>query len=164
MSTRSGGEDNNALSPDFLDFIACLNDRDVDFVLVGGYAMGVHGVVRATADIDFLFRRTNRNVARLCAAMDDFGAPPEVIAEDALMTPDIVTQFGQPPYRIDLLNSIDGVGFREVWAGAARITIEGQKMRVIGLDELRKNKAATGRRKDAEDVRRLDALKVRKRR
>lgn len=54
-------------------------------------------------------------VRRLCAAMEDFGAPPNVIDEDALMIPEVVTQFGQPPYRIDLLNAIDGVGFAKVW-------------------------------------------------
>jgi len=116
MSKRSGGEDNSALSPDFLDFIACLNEGDVDFVLVGGYALAFHGVIRATGDIDFVYRRTKKNVRRLCATMEDFGAPP----------------------------------------------IEGQKIRVIGLNELRKNKSATGRKKDAEDVRKLGSRSVRK--
>jgi hypothetical protein len=144
VTKRAGGEDNEALAPDFLDFIAALNEHRVDFVLVGGYALGVYGVVRATGDIDFLYRRTKTVVRRLCSAMDDFGAPPVVIDEDALMTPEIVTQFGQSPYRIDLLNAIDGVSFEEVWAGARAITIQGQPLRVIGLAELRTNKAAGG--------------------
>lgn len=67
--------------------------------------------------------------------MDDFGAPPEIIDEDALMMPEMVTQFGTPPHRIDLLNAIDGVTFEKVWAGAAAVTIQGQTMRVIGLAE-----------------------------
>jgi hypothetical protein len=75
MSKPAGGEASNGLSPDFLDFIVCLSERHVDFVLVAGYFMGVHGVVCATGDIDFLFRRTARNVHALCAAMNDFGAP-----------------------------------------------------------------------------------------
>ncbi len=164
MRKRAGGVENDALSPDFLDFIVCLNERRVDFVLIGGYALGVHGIVRATGDIDFLYRRTKSNVSRLCAAMKDFGAPLGVIDEDALMTPEIVTQFGHPPHRIDLLSAIDGVGVGQVWAGAISITVQGQKMRVIGLAELRANKAATGRRKDAEDLRRLSARKSRKKR
>ncbi len=162
MTMRTAGETNDTLSPDFLDFIASLNERGVEFVLVGGYALGFHGVVRATGDIDFLFRPTRTNVRSLCAAMGDFGAPPEVLDEDALMTAGIVTQFGQPPYRIDLLNAIDGVSFAKVWAGAAVTTIEGQKLRVIGIDELRKNKMATGRKKDEEDVRRLGARGARR--
>lgn len=164
MSKRTGGDYNNVLSQDFLDFITCLNERGVDFVLVGGYALGVHGVVRATGDIDFLYRRTKTAVRRLCAAMEDFGAPPEVIDQNALMTSGIVTQFGKPPYRIDLLNDIDGVSFKEVWAGATDVVIDGQKLRVIGLNELRRNKMATGREKDADDVRKLDSQRARKKR
>jgi predicted nucleotidyltransferase len=164
MSKPAGGEANNGLSPDFLDFIVCLNERHVDFVLVGGYAMGVHGVVRATGDIDFLYRRTAKNVYALCAAMNDFGAPREVIDQASLMTSGIVTQFGNPPYRIDLLNEIDGVGFLEVWNGATGATLDGQGIRVIGLRELKKNKNATGRKKDEEDVRRLTSQKTRKKR
>ena len=162
MRKHTVGEESYAISQDFLDFIASLNERRVDFVLIGGYALGVHGVVRATGDIDFLYRRTRSNVRRLCAAMEDFGAPREVIDEEALMTPEIVTQFGQPPFRIDLLNSIDGVGAEQVWAGTISITIQGQKIQVIGLAELSANKTATGRPKDADDVRRLRSQGPRK--
>jgi predicted nucleotidyltransferase len=164
VTKRAGDENNDALSPDFLDFVTCLNEQDVDFVLIGGYALAIHGVVRATGDIDFLYRRTKAAVRRLCAAMEDFGAPSEVIDEDALMTPEIVTQFGQPPFRIDLLNAIDGVSFEQVWAGAATVKLQGQTIRVIGLAELRANKMATGRPRDAEDVRRLAARTARKKR
>jgi predicted nucleotidyltransferase len=164
MSKHAGGDANDGLSPDFLDFIVCLNEHHVDFALVGGYALGVHGVVRATGDIDFLYRRTSKNVYALCGAMNDFGAPPEVIDEASLITPGIVTQFGSPPYRIDLLNEIDGVTFAEVWNGATTIPLGGRKMRVIGLTELKKNKNATGRKKDEEDVRRLTSQNVHKRR
>jgi len=161
LSRRAAGEDNTALSADFLDLVVCLNEHSVDFVLVGGYALGVHGVVRATGDIDLLYRRTKAAVRRLCEAMEDFGAPPEVIDAASLLTPQIVTQFGKPPYRIDLLNEIDGVSFDEVWAGATSVTIQGQQIRVIGRKELRANKTATGRKRDADDVRKLDARKKR---
>jgi hypothetical protein len=164
MSKPAGGEANSGLSPDFLDFIVCLNERHVDFVLVGGYAMGVHGVVRATGDIDFLYRRTAKNVHELCAAMHEFGAPREVIDQVSLMTSGIVTQFGNPPNRIDLLNAIDGVSFLEVWNGATTATLDDEKIRVIGLRELKKNKNATGRKKDEEDMRRLTSQKTRKKR
>ena len=157
MKQKDGGEDNDALSPDFLDFIVALNEQKVDFVLVGGYALGVHGIVCATGDIDFLYRATNANVRRLCNAMIDFGTPPEVIDEETLLEPGIVTQFGQPPYRIDLLNAIDGVTFAEVWRGADVTSLQGQEVRVIGLKELKANKSATGRKKHKEDVRRLNS-------
>ena len=164
MRTRVTREVNDAFSPDFLDFIVCLNERRVKYVLVGGYALGVHGVIRATGDIDFLYRRTTANVLRLCSALEDFGAPLSVIDANLLMTPELVIQFGQPPYRIDLLSAIDGVNFDQVWSGAMTTTIAAQKMRVIGLAELRVNKASTGRKKDADDLRRLNAARPRKRR
>jgi hypothetical protein len=154
-------EADTALSPDFQDFIFLLNEHKVDFVLVGGYALGVHGVIRATADIDFLYRRAQKNVRGLIGAMKAFGAPPNVIDEKALMKAGIVTQFGKPPQRIDLLNEIDGVTFAEVWKGATTARVAGQTMPVIGLTELRKNKGATGRKKDEEDLRQLKAREVR---
>lgn len=155
----SGGieEPRGALSPDFLDFIVTLIENKVDVVLVGGYALAVHGVIRATGDIDFLYRCTPANVSRLCAALREFGAPENIIDEQALLQPDIVTQFGQPPHRIDLLNAIDGVTFEEVWKGAERTDIDGNRVRVIGHRELERNKAATGRKKDLSDIRALKA-------
>ncbi len=157
MTNGGLGEARGALSQDFLDFIATLIENKVDFVLVGGYAMAVHGVIRATGDIDFLYRCTAANVARLSAALREFGAPENIIDEQALLTPDTVTQFGQPPHRIDLLNAIDGVTFAEVWKGAQRTDIEGYQMRVIGRAELERNKAASGRQKDLSDLRALKA-------
>ena len=73
------------------------------------------------------------------------------------MTPGIVTQFGSPPYRIHQLNDIVGVTFGEVWNGAATIALDGRKLRVIGLTELKKNKSATGRKRGEENVRPLNA-------
>jgi predicted nucleotidyltransferase len=150
------------LSPDFHDFIVRLNEHQVECVLVGGYALGVHGVIRATGDIDFMYRRTTKNVKRLIAAMSEFGAPANVLDEEALMTAGIVTQFGKPPQRIDLLNAIDGVTFPAVWKGAMTVRIDGQRISVIGLKELRANKGATGRKRDAEDLHQLKLHAARK--
>ena len=150
------------LSPDFHDFIVLLNQHKVECVLVGGYALGVHGVIRATGDIDFMYRRTTKNVKRLIGAMSEFGAPANVLDEDALMKPGIVTQFGKPPQRIDLLNEMDGVTFPAVWKGAMTVRIDGQRISVIGLKELRANKGATGRKNDEEDLRHLKVRAARK--
>jgi hypothetical protein len=160
--TSADTEAATGLSADFLDFIAFLNEHKVECVLVGGYALGVHGVIRATGDIDFIYRRTRKNAKRLIRAMIEFGAPANVIDEEALMKAGIVTQFGKPPQRIDLLNEIDGVTFPEVWKGATTARIGGQTIRVIGLNELRTNKGATGRKKDEEDLRRLNVRAARK--
>ncbi len=151
--------DNAELADDFRDCIECLNDHDVSFVLVGGYAVGWHGVIRATGDIDFLYEQTEDNVDRLCAALRDFGAPEQLVDPGFLLTPDAVTQIGIPPLRIDLLASITGVSFDAVRAGAETVELDGLRLLVIGLPELRINKGATGRAKDRDDLRRLRAAK-----
>jgi predicted nucleotidyltransferase len=143
------------LPPDFRDCIEALNEHRVRYVLVGGYALGAHGVVRATGDIDFLYDAGPANVERLCAALLAFGAPDRFIDPPFLRSPDAVTQIGVPPHRIDFLSAIIGVTFVEVMAGSERIEMEGLQFRVIGLAELRKNKAASGRAKDRNDLRRL---------
>ena len=151
-------QSNASLADDFRDCIECLNGRRVDFVLVGGYAVGWHGVVRATGDIDFLYEQKADNVARLCAALRDFGAPTHLIDPKFLLSPNAVTQIGRAPLRIDLLAAITGVAFDEVRAGADEVELDGQRMFVIGINELRTNKRATGRAKDREDLRQLDAV------
>ena len=151
-------QSNASLADDFRDCIECLNARRVVFVLVGGYAVGWHGVVRATGAIDFLYEQKADNVARLCAAVRDFGAPEHLIDPKFLMSPNAVTQIGRAPLRIDLLAAITGVAFDEVRAGADEVELDGQRLFIIGINELRTNKRATGRAKDKEDLRRLDAV------
>lgn len=146
---------NDQLANDFRDFIECLNNNGVIFVLVGGYAVGWHGVVRATGDIDFLYERTEENVERLCAAMRAFGAPDNLVDPAFMLSSDAVTQIGNDPLRIDLLAGISGVSFADVRAGAIEAELSGNRMLVIGLNELRTNKAATGRQRDKDDLRRL---------
>ena len=141
----------------------------MDYLLVGGYALAVHGVVRATGDIDFFYRMTESNVELLCMALEDFGAPDNIVDSEALLTPDTVMQFGQSPHRIDLLNTIDGVTFEKAWSGAVEASIGGLVVRVIGKSDLRTNKLATGRVRDEEDVRHLELrmpgkVRVRKKR
>ncbi|HEY0929121.1 MAG TPA: nucleotidyltransferase [Gemmatimonas sp.] len=140
---------------DFRDFIHELNAHAVEYLLVGGYAVGLYGHVRATADIDFLYRTTPENVERLMQAMAAFGAPGSVVNRDQLSAPMGVTQFGAPPVRIDLLSDITGVSFDEAQVDALAIEIAGERLPVIGLAALRKNKQATGRKKDRDDLRRL---------
>ncbi len=154
---------NTELADDFRDCIAFLNTREVVFVLVGGFAVGWHGVVRATGDIDFLYEQDPENVARLCKALEDFGAPKQFIDPAFLLSANAVTQIGNPPLRIDLLSAISGVAFEAVRAGAIATELAGERLLIIGLAELLVNKRATGRAKDKDDVRRLRAAAKEKR-
>ncbi|MCA0377112.1 MAG: nucleotidyltransferase [Gemmatimonadetes bacterium] len=143
---------------DFLDLIHELNAHAVDYLLVGGYAVGLYGHVRATSDIDFFYRATSDNVDRLLHALVAFGAPHEVVDREQLVRPDAVTQFGEPPMRIDLLAGISGVSFDEAQADAVQLAVAGETLPVIGLAALRANKRASGRKKDLDDLERLSAV------
>lgn len=161
MPPASGGRKNDlrdsAFPADFLDFIHALNACAVEYLLVGGYAVGMYGHVRATTDIDFFYRCTAQNVDRLIEAMTLFGAPADLIDAHHLGTDDAVTQFGAPPTRIDLLSGISGVTFAQATRDAVRVKIAGELLPVIGLGALRSNKKASGRKKDLDDLKRLPA-------
>lgn len=163
MTSKAKGRQNDLSGPefpdDFVDFVHELNAYAVEYVLVGGYAMGVHGHVRATTDIDFFYRPTTENVARLVGALQSFGAPAFVIDPVHLATAGNMAAFGAPPTRIDMLASIDGVSFDEAAVGALHVDVDGETLPVIGLDALRANKKASGRPKDLDDVKRLSAPK-----
>lgn len=157
--TRAPQTHTNArLSPDFQDFARALATHGVDALLVGGYAMGAYGVIRATEDIDFFYRASAANVARLCAALDTFGAPPAIIDAATLSRPDTVVMFGAPPQRIDLLSSISGVSFDEAATGGPVIVVDGVAIRLIARDALIRNKRAAARPKDLADAAALEAL------
>lgn len=153
-----------AFPEDFLDFIRALNAHAVEFMLVGGYAVGMYGHVRATTDIDFFYRCTTENVQRLMRAMAMFGAPAGLIDAKHLAMADAVTQLGAPPIRIDLLSSISGVTFEEAATDTVIVVIAGETLPVIGIAALRANKQATQRRKDREDLRNLPTTPGRKHR
>jgi hypothetical protein len=158
--TPAGEGHPNSLHPsgfpaDFRDFIRELNAYRVEFLLVGGYAVGYYGHVRATADIDFLYRCTKRNIGRLIHALAAFGAPSVVMDPIHLANPNGMSAFGEPPHRIDLLAGISGVSFDEALVQAAVLDLDGDALPIIGLEALRRNKQASGRRKDRDDLERL---------
>jgi hypothetical protein len=150
-------EEQLELPDDFRDCIIAMQSHGVEFVLVGAHALGVHGIVRATGDIDLLYRQTPSNVASLCAALRDFGAPPVLIDPVFMQTRDAIVQIGLPPLRIDLLSAVSGVTFDEVWKGAVLVECGQNALRVMGVRELLANKRASCRPKDLEDVRQLEA-------
>jgi hypothetical protein len=153
-----------SLQKDLREFIESLNSHEVEFVVVGAHAVAFHGFPRFTGDIDLLVRPTRDNAERVMAALKAFGfASPGLSATD-FIRPDSVVQLGVPPNRIDLLTAITGVGFDEAWAGRSAGALGGLSVNFLGYDSLLKNKQATGRGKDAEDVASLKAIRARERR
>ena len=145
---------------DFVDLRRCLNDQRCEFLVVGAYALAIHGAPRATGDIDVFVRPTGDNAPRVMLALQAFGAPLALhgIAESDFSTPGVVYQLGLPPRRIDLLTQISGVSFDEANADAVAGKIGDVPVRCIGLDALLANKRAAGRAKDLADATLLEAL------
>jgi predicted nucleotidyltransferase len=143
------------LNSDFKEFAELLNARSVDYLVVGGYALAAHGHPRYTGDIDFWVRPTADNIARLLSVLNDFGFASLGIAAADFAT-DTVVQLGQPPRRIDLLTSIDGVEFEACFARRERVELAGVRLNIIGLEDFKTNKRSTGRLKDLADLESLD--------
>jgi hypothetical protein len=143
------------VNDDWFDLIAALLDADVRFVVVGAHALAIHGVPRATQDIDLLVDTDTANVLRLWRALAEFGAPLETlgITTADFATPGIVVQLGLPPNRIDLLTEMSGVpDFASVWETRVVHEVRGRPVPFIGREMLLRNKRAAGRRKDLADV------------
>ena len=140
------------LSKDFKEFVALLKEHGAEYMIVGGYAVGVHGYPRYTGDLDIWLNPTRVNAERVMHALRDFGFGGLNIALEDLTKENNVIQLGQPPLRIDLLMSIDGVTFTECYANRAERTFDGLAMNFIGYHDLVTNKKASGRHRDLDDV------------
>jgi predicted nucleotidyltransferase len=140
------------LTSDFKEFAGLLNSNGVEYLIVGGYALAVHGHPRYTGDLDFWIGHDPDNAARVLAALQQFGFGSLGITLDDLSTPGQVIQLGYPPARIDLLTSIDGVDFRQACERRQVVQIDGIELPFISLEDFKANKRATGRLKDLADL------------
>lgn len=140
------------LSKDFKEFVASLKGRDAEYMIVGGYAVGVHGYPRYTGDLDIWLNPTPSNARRVLEAIADFGFASLGLTEEDLTKAGNVIQFGQPPLRIDLLTAIDGVTFSACYDNRKEVTFDGLAMNFIGYHDLVTNKRASGRHRDLDDL------------
>jgi hypothetical protein len=146
-------------SKDIQDCIELFLSRGVEFLLVGGYAVAAHGAPRFTEDIDFFVRTTKDNAEKVVQALREFGYPPSEIRPEDFLSPQQVVQLGRPPYRIDILTSIDGVTWDEAWESRTEVPIGTLRCWGIGFDRLVQNKRASGRPQDLADVARLEEVR-----
>jgi hypothetical protein len=152
------------LNPDFAEMLRALCAEDVDYLLVGAYAMAAHGVPRATGDLDVWVRPTPQNAQRVLRALRRFGAPLLDLTAADLARAGTVFQIGLAPRRIDIMTSIDGVSFEEAWPGRVRCRLGGDDVVVLGRDDLVRNKRAAKRPKDLVDLQLLGEGGARRRR
>jgi hypothetical protein len=142
----------DALFQDWSEFLRLLTRHRARFLLIGGHAMAVHARPRHTEDLDLFLDATKANAPRVLRALADFGFGSVAPRVELLERPEKVFMLGRLPYRIDLLTRIDGVDFRQAWAGKVEAQIGGLRVFVIGKRELIQNKLAAGRPKDLADV------------
>jgi hypothetical protein len=141
-----------ALHHDFLDFLAVLDSESVEYLIVGGYAVGYHSRPRYTKDLDIFVSSSPDNRQRVVRALTAFGAPHDVVEGARVQASTDVVWMGHAPTRIDILTSIDGVEFNSAYARRIRTEWEGVAVYIIALDDLIHNKHAAGRAQDQLDV------------
>ena len=148
------------LNKDYKEMLQLLLEEQVDFMIVGAYALGTHGYPRATGDIDIWVKPSKPNSKKVYKALARFGAPLDQIQIDDFATEGIVFQIGVAPRRIDILTQATGLTYEEADEDKITVEIEGLKIPVISLEKFIKNKMATGRDVDKLDVEALTKKKA----
>ena len=144
------------LPKDWREFIELLNSHGVEFLVVGGHAVGYHGYPRFTGDIDFFVRPSPANATRVLQVLSEFGFDGADELQADLAHPGKMIQLGRPPNRIDLLTDLSGIDFEEAWRGSVQTSMDGAPVRIIGREALLKNKRESGRAKDLADVEEIE--------
>jgi ABC-type cobalamin transport system permease subunit len=144
------------MNPDFRDLLSIFNALGVEYLVVGAHALAVHGHVRATKDLDVWVRAVPANAKRVFAALRQFGAPLQGLAEKDLAQPGLIFQIGVPPVRIDVLTAIDGVEFDEAWPARLVAQVGDLQVAILSRAHLLQNKRASGRAQDLADIERLE--------
>ncbi len=144
------------LNQDFKEFIESLNANQVRYLVVGGYAVALHGYPRYTKDLDIWIESIPENAARLVLALDAFGFGSLGLQAQDFLEPDQIIQLGYPPNRVDLMTSVPGVQFDPCYDARVEVSIEGVNVNFIDLENLKKNKKASGRLQDLADLEKLD--------
>lgn len=140
------------MNQDFVDLLRAFVAHDVRFLIVGAYALALHGRPRATGDLDVWVDATPANATRVMQALAAFGAPLGEIREADFTTPGVVYQVGVPPGRIDILTELTGITFTEAWPDRLRRRFGEVEVDFIGRDAFIRNKRATGRARDLGDI------------
>ena len=144
--------DEQALPDDFKEFLRFLTEAEVEYLLIGGYAVGYHGYPRTTADMDIWVAISPSNARKLVGVFQRFGMKDPSITPSLFQERGKIIRMGVPPMRIEVLTEIDGVVFADCYNARVSAEIDGQTVQLISREHLRMNKRASGRHKDLDDL------------
>ncbi|HAB54269.1 MAG: hypothetical protein A2315_07675 [Ignavibacteria bacterium RIFOXYB2_FULL_35_12] len=143
------------LPKDFSEFLKLLNSKQVEYLVIGGWAVGFYGYPRATGDMDIWVSRSEENASKIVETMNEFGFNVPNLSPDLFTKENQVTRLGVPPIRIEILTTISGVSFNECFNNRQTVLMNEVNINIIGLEDLRKNKASAKRYKDLDDFEKL---------
>jgi hypothetical protein len=143
------------LNKDFREFIELLNSNKVKYLVLGGYAIAFHGHPRYTKDLDIWLELSEENARNVIKVLEEFGFADLDISKEDFLHKGMVVQLGYPPNRIDLINSPDGVNFAECYKTKIEVKLDSLIVPIIDLENLKKNKKASGRLQDLADLEKL---------
>ncbi len=143
------------LTQDFKEFVQSLNDNDVRYLIVGGYAVAFHGHPRYTKDLNIWIWLDPQNAENIIKALEQFGFSSLGLTSDDFLEPGTIIQLGYPPNRIDLMTGLVGVDFESCYPVRVEEVIDGVVLPFIDRDNLKKNKKASGRHQDLADLENL---------
>ena len=144
------------LSKDFKEFIELLNEHSVRYLVVGGYAVAFHGYPRYTKDIDIWIELSLENADKILKALNEFGFGSLDLTPDDFLESDQIIQLGYPPNRIDILTTLKDLKFEDCYNARVEVEIIGLHIHFIDIENLKKNKRATGRPQDLADAENLE--------
>jgi len=143
------------LPPDFREFLRLLNAHNVEYLLIGGYAVGYHGYPRATVDMDIWVAIHPSNAEKVVAVLKEFGFDPPDLSPQLFLQEWQIIRMGVPPVRIEIATTISGVDFAECYAQRVEDELDGVGVKLIDRDHLKRNKRASGRHQDLADLEHL---------
>jgi len=143
------------LPPDFKDFLKLLNAHNVEYLLIGGYAVGYYGYPRATVDLDIWIAIHRQNAEKIVAVLKEFGFDPPELSPELFLKENQIIRMGVPPLRLEITTHISGVEFNDCYQSRVVDMVDGVEINLISLENLKTNKKASGRYKDLNDLENL---------
>jgi len=145
---------------DFIDLFQYLNAHQVEYLIVGGYALTFYGYPVHTDDLDLFIAPNQNTIQRLLQALNDFGFSDLGLTANDFLDPDKLVSLGYPPEKLDMVTAISGVSWQDAWGKRRSGSFYGVPVQIISKELLIKNKRARGRPEDLKEADTLEQLDI----